>query len=334
MYPSMRRFIATALLLLVPSIASADARKDITNLRHGRADSHQQFLGWNADGDAVARKLVCSEGGELMCWASIDALNTNGTERTTILWHNEASMYEEATASNPKGPIPLEEATSFIRSEKRVLERTGSLRTGSAVPDPAQAFGSIRGEPTEVYLRTSAAPDGESLLLHIAVRGPEGASVDLEALDNSPWHVDSQEVVNARVSPDGSAVWVAMHYTDGVMCWDGEDIEFTVAARGEVRAKLANAAGLRAYRDGRLDEARELFETATSEDPSYAWGWFNRGAVQSLEGDLDAAATSLQTAIELDPSHEDRACGDDDYAALRATDAGRAMIDCGYEEGC
>lgn len=332
----MRRFVTTALLVLMPSVAAADARQDIVELRHGRAHSHHQFLGWSAEGLAVSRRLVCSEGGERSCRATVDQLRVGAADHTTVLWHNTESLYDTATSEDPKGPISSAEATRFIRNEAATLDGLGPLRPGTAVADPAAVFGPIGGEPTEVYLRSSAHPtQEEALRLHVAVRGPRGASIDLERLGNEPWRVDSPRVLDARVSPDGNAVWVAMHYADGVMCWDGEDIELSVADRSAVRAKLANAAGLRAYRAGQWDEALALFTAATTEDPGYAWGWFNRGALQSRRADTDAAAHSLARAIELDPTHRDRACADEDYIALEATERGAALMACAdYDEGC
>jgi tetratricopeptide (TPR) repeat protein len=91
---------------------------------------------------------------------------------------------------------------------------------------------------------------------------------------------------------------------------------------------------MHAYEAGELDEASEWFHEATKEDPSYAWGWFNRGALESRRGELEAAAKSVGKAIELDDRHRTRACADADYTALAATQAGGALLECGYEEGC
>ncbi|MEM9453990.1 MAG: tetratricopeptide repeat protein [Myxococcota bacterium] len=332
----MRRFVTTALLLLLPSVAVAGARQDIVDLRHDRARSHQEFLGWTDDGRAASRRLVCSEGGELSCRATIDQLRVGEADDSTLLWHNEDSLYDAATPQNPKGPISTAEAGRFIRNEAKARDALGPLTPAAAVANPAGAFGTIAGEPTEIYLRTSPHPtDEEALRLHVAVRGPRGAWVDLERLANEPWRIESQRVVDARVSPDGDTVWIALHYVDGVMCWDSEDIELTVADRSLVRATLANAAGMRAYAAGQLDEAYELFAAATDEDPQYAWGWFNRGALESRRGDTDHAATSLRRAIDLEPGHRERACGDEDYTALGATEDGELLMDCRpYDEGC
>jgi hypothetical protein len=295
----MRRSFLIASLLILPSVAAADARKDVVELRHGRATSHQEFLGWTDDGRAVSRRLVCSEGGELQCRASIDELKVGTPERTIVLWENTESLYETATEDDPKGPIATAEATAFIRAEAEALDALDRLAPAESVADPAQAFGMLGGEPTRIYLRTSSHPsEEEALRLHVAVRGPGGVSVDLERLDNEPWRVDAQEVIDARVSPDGSAVWVAIHYRDGVMCWDGEDIELTIADRRQVRAKLANAAGMHAYEAGELDQASAWFHEATTEDPGYAWGWFNRGALESRRGELEAAAKSVGKASD------------------------------------
>jgi tetratricopeptide (TPR) repeat protein len=333
----MRSILALAALLLLPSVASADARKDIVELRHGRTSSHVEFLGWTDDGRAVARRLVCSEGGEVACRASIDALAVGSPEHTTLLWQNSESLYETATADDPKGPISTAEATAFIRAESKALARLATLSPGERATDPVAAFGTIGGEPTAIYVRTASHPDPDeepALRLHVAVRGPRGVSIDLESLDNMPWRVDAQEVLHASTSPDGSAVWMAIRYEDGVMCWDGEDIELTIADRGQVRAKLANAVGLRADVAGETAEAYARFVEATTEDPTYAWGWWNRGALEGRRGELDAAAQSLGRAIALDASFAERACDDDDYAGLAASDAGATMLACSYAEGC
>ncbi len=330
----MRRFVAALCLLLMPSVASADAREDIIALRHGHTASHQQFLGWTEDGQAISRRLVCSEGGALTCRASIDTLQVGATEHDQVLFENDA-LDVTASADDPKGPISTTEAMAFIRGEAEALASLGPLEPGTTTDDPEGIFGTIGGEPTQIYLRTSKhRTDEMALNLYISVRGPRGATIDLEHMVNAPWRVGSRQVLDARTSPDGESVWLAMHYTDGAMCWDGEDIELTIADRSAVRAKLANAAGLRAYRAGELDEAATLFEQATTEDPTYAWGWFNQGALQSQRGDVQGAALSLAEAIELDPSHQERACADEDYGALAATDEGMALMDCGYEEGC
>lgn len=332
----MRCSFVLAALLLLPSVAVADARKDIVELRHGRTTSHQEFLGWTDDGHAVSRRLVCSEGGEVTCRASIDELAVGSAERTTLLWENTESLYELATADDPKGPISTAEATAFIRAESKALGRLATLSSGERAADPAAAFGTIGGEPTRIYLRTSSHPDPDeepALRLHVAVEGPRGASIDLESLDNTPWHVDAQEVLEARTSPDGRSVWMAIHYRDGVMCWDGEDIELTIADRGQVRAKLANAVGVRADQAGQTDEAYARFVEATAEDPGYAWGWWNRGALEGRRGDVTAAASSLRKAIALDESFAGRACADADYAELVDSEL-VAELACGYAEGC
>lgn len=323
------RWIALAALTLLPSLVLADARRDIVELRHGRTRSHHAFLGWTDDGHAVARRLVCSEGGEVACRATIDVLKPGVDERTTLLWENTESLYEVATPENPKGPISVAEATAFIHAEAETLRTFDRLVPGEVVTPPDEAFGTIGGEPTKIGLRTSEHPTQEDALrLHVVVRGPRGVTIDLERLTNEPWRIEGYAVLDASVSPDGSSVFVATHYLDGVMCWDGEDIELTIADRHAVRAKLANAVGLRAYRAGELDEARARFHDATVEDPEYAWGWFNQAALQSRRGELEHSARSLSHAIDLDERLRKRACNDDDFTALADSEPGRAVLRC------
>jgi tetratricopeptide (TPR) repeat protein len=323
------RFIVFTALTLLPSLALADARRDIVELRHGRTRSHQTFFGWTEDGQAVARRLVCSEGGEMTCRATIDVLEPGEDDHTTLLWENTESLYEVATPEDPKGPISLAEATAFIRAEAKALRTWDRLVPGAVVSPPAEAFGTIGGEPTWIYLRTSNHPTEEDALrLHVAVRGPRGVSIDLEQIDNEPWRLEGFDLLDARVSADGSSVFVAMHYMDGVMCWDGEDIELTVADRRAVRAKIANAVGLRAYRAGELDEARARFHDATVENPEYAWGWFNQAALQSRRAEVEESVRSLGRAIDLDERLRERACKDDDFTAVADTEPGRALLRC------
>lgn len=332
----MRRFLAALSLMLVPSIASADARQDIIDLRRGQLESQSTFLGWTEDGKAVSRSLVCSEGGAVVCRASVDALGVGEAEKSTVVFHSD--NFEGEYEDPRKGPISTGEAMAFIRGEAEAIDALGPLSSGTKSAEPKGVFGVVGGTQTKVYLRTSQhRTDEEALNLFISVRGPRGASIDLEHMVNAPWRVDSQQVVDARVSPDGESVWLAMHYTDGVMCWDGEDIELTIADRNLVRAKLANAAGMRAYRSGDFDEAAELFREATIEDPGYEWSWFNQGAMHSRNGDIEAARASLEKALEIDHGLWERACGDDDYANLMANPDYAFM--CGededeYDAGC
>ncbi|MEM7154567.1 MAG: tetratricopeptide repeat protein [Myxococcota bacterium] len=333
----MRRILAALSLMLVPSIASADARQDIIDLRRGQLESQSTFLGWTDDGRAVSRRLVCSEGGAVVCRASIDALEVGADEESTVLFHSD--NFEGDYEDPRKGPVSTAEAMAFIRGETKALDDLGALEAGTKSSDPKGVFGVVGGTQTKVYLRTSRhRTDEEALNLFISVRGPRGASIDLEHMVNAPWRVDSEQVIDARISPDGESVWLAMHYTDGVMCWDGEDIELTIADRGRVRAQLANAAGMRAYRSGDFDEAAELFGEATAEDPSYGWSWFNQGAMHSRNGDFEEADQSLRNAMNTDHRFAERACADDDYHALMVEDPAYAAMcneqEEGYDAGC
>src|SRR5690242_8090748 len=77
-------FLCMRLLVLVAltSIAHADARQDIVDIRHRRMPNHTDVLGWTADGAFVLRRTTC-EVQDLSdipsCGVSIDVASTTGT---------------------------------------------------------------------------------------------------------------------------------------------------------------------------------------------------------------------------------------------------------------
>jgi len=325
----MRAAFALA-LALVPAVATADARHDIVDLRHGRTVSEHEFLGWSPGADAVVRRRVCSEDGELSCTVTIDELGVGKPPRTSILYRNLGELYERADADNPKGPISTAEATGFIRREATVLAGLPPLTPGTAATPPRSVFGAIDGVPTKLAIAMNPTSDDMIFRLSLGVHGPGGAFVKLADLPGEASDVTTRQW-QAHVSPDGSDIAIIVEYESSFMCWTGESIEAVAASRGSVRAQLHNAVGLDAYREGELDRARDAFVAATAEDPAYAWGWFNRAALESRSGDPDAAHASLKKAIDLDITKGDRACRDSDFDALAATAAGAALMACTSE---
>lgn len=309
---------AAALTGSSPAPAPA-ARQDIVDLRAGRTPTRHHFVGWADDGSAVARSLVCSEGGELMCRAQLVRATPIGLDRTKLWSSHDYEDEQDPDAETLS--LGRASAIRFIRAERDALAALPPLQPGQAVDTPTAAFGSIGGATTTVTVHARPTYDDmDSVRLSVAVTGPSGAVVRLRDLTETG-RLERSRVLESRLSPDGERVWVAAYYEDGVMCWDGEDLVFAVANRAAVRARLANSVGLRAYRAGATAEARARFEDATREDATYVWGWFNRAALESHDGEVDAAEQSLRRAVAIDPTKEARACGDQDFANLRA--AGR-----------
>ncbi|SBO44985.1 tetratricopeptide repeat protein [Cyanobium sp. NIES-981] len=106
---------------------------------------------------------------------------------------------------------------------------------------------------------------------------------------------------------------------------EAEHLLRALLAGGKARASTAlNLAGL-CTRDGRWQEALDLLETALSLDPAYAAAHFNRGNVQRVRGDLDAAVASYRRALELQadfpgavPLLAQTLCEQGDHAAAAA----------------
>jgi Ca-activated chloride channel family protein len=61
---------------------------------------------------------------------------------------------------------------------------------------------------------------------------------------------------------------------------------------------LENEQGLKAYRDGKIEEAKKDFGTAQAKDPSIPELQYNRGAVQLQEGDLDGSIEAFAQAVQ------------------------------------
>ncbi len=75
-------------------------------------------------------------------------------------------------------------------------------------------------------------------------------------------------------------------------------------AAPSLRSYVENEKGLKAYRDGSPDAARELFEKAGQADPRQGEFPFNRGITEYQKGDYDAALKSFDEAVrraEEDP---------------------------------
>ncbi len=76
----------------------------------------------------------------------------------------------------------------------------------------------------------------------------------------------------------------------------------------------------RAYQKNDMPAALASFTEATSIDPSFALGWYNRASLESRNADLPKAKASFESATKLDGTLAKRACKDPDFKALRAAE--------------
>lgn len=61
---------------------------------------------------------------------------------------------------------------------------------------------------------------------------------------------------------------------------------------------LENEKGLKAFKEGKIEEAKKQFGTAQAKDPSLPELQFNRGVVQFQEGDLDGSIEAFSQAVQ------------------------------------
>ena len=62
------------------------------------------------------------------------------------------------------------------------------------------------------------------------------------------------------------------------------------------------ALGFASYQQGRVEEAREIFEGVIALDSTSYYGWAGIGAIELSQDNLDAAETSLLAAVNRDGS--------------------------------
>jgi hypothetical protein len=312
------RLLAVALaVLLAPSLALADARADVMAIRRDSLSFTHRFLGWTSDGRAAFRWAFCSEGGQRSCRAGVGLYSADapGSVVTTL----DYSGYDR---------MSTEQAQGFIRGEAAAIAALPPLTLTNALADPNTAFGPVAGAPTRIGTTTQADPDDPELSFRysLALLGRRGARARIHELTTA-YSLDAL-AVTAYPSPDARRVALVATHTSTSMCWDFGGVLVAVVDVASVRARLASSAGMRAYRSGAYDEAQRSFREATELAPAYALGWFNRGALASRALDLTEATASVSRAIALDASMRARACADSDYATLRASAEGAALLAC------
>jgi hypothetical protein len=102
-----------------------------------------------------------------------------------------------------------------------------------------------------------------------------------------------------------------------------EPPEAEVTPEGRRLAREANRLGMKAYRDGRHDDASDLFYCATRCDPNHASAHYNlaREYVRDLDGmcDVDLVWREVGAAFRLDHARRERFLRDPDFEPIRRT---------------
>ena len=298
----------------------ADGARDVSDIRMGKLPILHEWLGWDDTGAANLRSFVCSDGGTETCRVSFLRARPDAKgEATTVLDINEVYC------SPAKRCEPLDRRTvsRFIAAEQAAIAALPALRRMTpAEADPLGVFGAVVGLDTRVAIRAidASTPDDTKVVVQLVVRATDGSVETLATLDDRVFRLNASKIVEARKSPDGRAALFVVQTSVGVMCWDFDSLPAVAVDIPRHRASLANTMGFRAWRRKDLAFALRAFTEATTTDPTFGLGWYNRAAVESRDGDLTSACASFGRALAIDAAFASRGCDDPDFVALRAAE--------------
>ena len=306
-----------ALLLLAPAAASADAAQDVQDIRAGKLPTRYEWLGWSGS-TAHFRTLSCSEGGTTSCTALLVKQNETRADNVDLLSIQEVYC----DGKSPCAALDGKTAAAFVGRERVAKAALPPLVPGPAVTDPAHVFGVVSGEATTVKLHVNDVSNGEGPKIdtELALGGKGGARETLAVLDRAAYRFNNGTIQGAHLSPDGKTAAFVVEINVGVMCWDFTRQETVVVDIARKRSSLANTIGWRAYQKSDMPAALAGFTEATTIDPTFGLGWYNRASLESRGGDVAKAKASFTSATKLDAAFSKRACKDPDFKALRAAE--------------
>jgi hypothetical protein len=309
-----RLALAVALLLAIPSVASADAAHDVKDIRAGQLPNRYEWLGWDGS-TAHFRTLSCSEGGTTSCNANIVKQSDLATSRVELLSVVEVYCGSGGACAALTPPI----VARFVARENAAIAALPTLTKGAPVTDATRVFGAVGGEATQVAVHPRVISADPNIAVELVLKGKGGAMETLGTLDTRVFRLNGSAIKGAHLSVDGKTAAFVVQTDVGVMCWDFSGIATVVVDVSRRRSSLANTIGWRAYQKRDLGAALAGFTEATTIDPSFGLGWYNRASVESRNADLTSAETSFQAALKLDASFAKRACKDPDFKPLRAS---------------
>ncbi len=133
-------------LLTMTTIAHADAREDIVDIRHRRMPNRTAVLGWTAEGAFVLRRTSCivqDLSDSPSCAVTIDVASRDRTVSHLLFnatWEIDCVEKEMPAAALGCYKIPTADAMKFIAAERELLASLGSLRAGT----PSLASGTVK----------------------------------------------------------------------------------------------------------------------------------------------------------------------------------------------
>ncbi len=311
------RILLASFFVCLPGRALADARADLRDLRRGELPVRHEALGWTNDGRFAVRTLACSLGGTTACRAEVRIVGGAETEVHELL--DVVEVY--CDAGSPCEALPADVGVQFVHAEEAAMASLPRLTTTEPVGRLSEAFGEVAGEATsfETFVRAAHVEDLDvpGAIADLVVRAGR-SRVRVASLSPAHQRIEGLDLVAVHPSPDGKRLAVVTNVGPGDMCWGPFwEVSVVVVDVAHVRSRVANSLGLRRYRADDLAGALAAFSDATREDPSQAFAWFNRAAVESRGGRLADAQASLARAIALDAGMARRACRDRDFDALR-----------------
>lgn len=306
-----------AVSLLGNPLPPAAERDDLHELdSNEREDSGHEFLGWTDDGRVVARRMLCTGYDERThCKAMLDRVAVDENAKVEVL----ADFWPDT--------VTKKQASAYARAERKALKALPNLHRGSHV-DPETAFGSLGGEPIEVTVDEAYRDDEPLARYELVAKGPDGVSIILETVADAETQIDSGWVEDAFASPDGSDIALVASHEETQMGRIVRGLSIVVVSRGRVRAQLANELGMKRYEEGNFYAARALFRQATLEDENFVSGWYKQAALESVHGEVNASISSLQAALDLDPTKAQQACHDQDFESVRNSTRGAELLGC------
>ena len=305
--------------------AHADAHDDVRDIRRGLMPVRHELLGYTDRHEFVFRSLECAD--ELgACHADVTTVPPNGEPV------EESLLSFDCTSHDSCAVLPDEVAEEFVLAETRVLSQLPDLQGAPQVAVPSSALEALVTGPVTVTVQTrpTAEPGGHGVHTELVARAPNGAEVDIATISTFDGEVEDARLEAAYRSTDGKHVAFVVLYRPGTVCWGPYDkLAFVVVDTAKARARLANASGLVAKRNGEVALARAAFVQASELAPTQAFAWYNRAALSARFGDTHDALESLRRAVKLNKKLAVRACTETDLASIALPATKEKLLRCG-----
>lgn len=325
----LRSLLPALFLTAVGLDAHADALRDIRDIRSGSTPIRHELLGYTDRHEFVFRSLICGNDEMATCRAEITTVHPNADPVTEVLLDINGV---DCSAEDAKcAALPDKVVEDFIAAEARVLGELPALQGAPEVAEPTSALEALVTGPVTVAVRTRRTVEYgiEGVRTDLVARAGNGAVVDLATISSFDDRVEYARLEAAYRSADGKHVAFVVAYGPGSPCFGPFDsLVFAVVDTTKARARLANASGLLAKREGDAALARAAFVQASELAPGYPSGWYNRAALSARFGNTHDALESLRRAVKLNKKLATRACGDADFGSITVPATRQHLLHC------